>query len=56
MGTTSKLEAATSMLVFHKMNILIVTSTDIHLNHHNDKARDRIKWRNRFGGGCGPVV
>ena len=37
MGTTSKLEAATSMLVFHKINILIVTSTAIHLNHHNDK-------------------
>jgi hypothetical protein len=21
-----------------------------------EEALDRIKWRNRFGGGCGPVV
>jgi hypothetical protein len=25
-------------------------------SHLKDKALDRIKWRNRFGRGCGPVV
>jgi hypothetical protein len=24
--------------------------------HLKEEALDRIKWRNRFGGGCGPVV
>jgi hypothetical protein len=24
--------------------------------HLKEKALDRIKWRNRFGRGCGPVV
>jgi hypothetical protein len=25
-------------------------------SHLKEEALDRIKWRNRFGGGCGPVV
>jgi hypothetical protein len=25
-------------------------------SHLKDEALDRIKWRNRFGRGCGPVV
>jgi hypothetical protein len=25
-------------------------------SHLKEEARDRIKWRNRFGRGCGPVV
>jgi hypothetical protein len=25
-------------------------------SHLKEKALDRIKWRNRFGRGCGPVV
>jgi hypothetical protein len=25
-------------------------------SHLKEEAVDRIKWRNRFGGGCGPVV
>jgi hypothetical protein len=24
--------------------------------HLKEEALDRIKWRNRFGRGCGPVV
>ena len=29
------------------------TGEDTHLK---EEALDRIKWRNRFGKGCGPVV
>jgi predicted AAA+ superfamily ATPase len=25
-------------------------------SHLKEEALDRIKWRNRFGRGCGPVV
>jgi hypothetical protein len=25
-------------------------------SHLKEEVLDRIKWRNRFGGGCGPVV
>jgi hypothetical protein len=25
-------------------------------SHLKEKALDRIKWRNRFGRGCGPVI
>ena len=25
-------------------------------SHLKEEALDCIKWRNRFGGGCGPVV
>jgi hypothetical protein len=25
-------------------------------SHLKEEALDRVKWRNRFGGGCGPVV
>ena len=25
-------------------------------SHLNEEALDRSMWRNRFGGGCGPVV
>jgi hypothetical protein len=25
-------------------------------SHLKEEAQDRIGWRNRFGGGCGPVV
>jgi hypothetical protein len=25
-------------------------------SHLKEEALDRIKWRNRFGKGCGPVV
>jgi hypothetical protein len=25
-------------------------------SHLKEEALDRIKWRNRFGSGCGPVV
>jgi hypothetical protein len=25
-------------------------------SHLKDEALDRIKWKNRFGRGCGPVV
>jgi hypothetical protein len=25
-------------------------------SHLKEEALDHIKWRNRFGGGCGPVV
>jgi hypothetical protein len=25
-------------------------------SHLEEEALDRIKWRNRFGRGCGPVV
>jgi hypothetical protein len=25
-------------------------------SHWKEEALDRIKWRNRFGRGCGPVV
>jgi hypothetical protein len=28
----------------------------IDYSHLKEEALDRIKWRNRFGRGCGPVV
>jgi hypothetical protein len=29
---------------------------DRRYSHLKEEALDRIKWRNRFGRGCGPVV
>jgi hypothetical protein len=39
------------------IEIIIPFKVDsIKFSHLKEEALDRIKWRNRFGRGCGPVV
>jgi hypothetical protein len=51
---------AHTQIFYDAQNIIEISSLNspfvFKYSHLKEEALDRIKWRNRFGRGCGPVV